>query len=59
MLSIIASAAPFEFNDLLGPLMALGLFAAAIKVFFVVGALRHHLEKEEATFRDSHLPKRD
>lgn len=60
MLHLLATIAPpFEFNDLLGPLMALGLFAGAIKVIFALGVLRHHLEQEEMTFRKSHLPKRD
>jgi len=60
MFDILAiNAAPFEFNNLLGPLMALGAFAGAVKILFAMGALRHHLQKEEDTFRDSHLPHRD
>ena len=60
MLEVIATIAPpFEFNNLLGPLMVLSIFAAAVKVLLAMGVLRHHLEKEEASFRDSHLPKRD
>ncbi len=60
MFEILAiNAAPFEFNNLLGPLMALGAFAGAAKIFLAMGALRHHLQKEEATFREGHLPHRD
>ncbi|QYY36510.1 hypothetical protein [Ruficoccus sp. ZRK36] len=60
MLSLIATIAPpFSFNNLLGPLMALGLFLGALKVLAVMGVLRRHLQKEEDSFRKSHLPRQD
>lgn len=60
MLSLLATIAPpFEFNNLLGPLMALGLFAGALKVLAAMGLLRRHLQKEEDAFRKGHLPHRD
>lgn len=43
---------PFEFNNLLGPLMALGLFAGAIKCFLLCGALGEFFRREEASYKE-------
>ncbi len=59
MLSLLASIAPtFSFNNWLGPLMALSLFAGAFKVLAAMGLLRRHLQKEEDSFRKGHLPRK-
>lgn len=44
---------PFEFNNLLGPLMALGCFSGAAFMVMVLGALQAYFNAEEAGFRKS------
>lgn len=56
-LAIVAQ--PFEFNNLLGPLMALGAFAGAVKVLLALGVYRKHLEDQEKQWRKSPLPQRE
>jgi len=43
---------PFEFNNLLGPLIALGFFAASLKLILVLGFLKLYYRREEASYRD-------
>ena len=42
---------PFEFNNLLGPLLALIFLATSFKLVLVLGLLKGYLKKEEDSFR--------
>lgn len=42
---------PFEFNDLLGPLLVLAFFATTFKLVLVLGLLKGYFRKEEDSFR--------
>ena len=42
---------PFELNDLIGPSIALNVFAAAVLVVLALYFYKSHLDKEEEGYR--------
>lgn len=44
---------PFEFNNLLGPLMVLGAVAGAVKLFILLTVYREYLKRQEDSWAKS------
>jgi len=44
---------PFEFNDLLGPLMVLGALVTAVKLFVVLAIYQEFLQRQEDSWARS------